>query len=841
MTRRRAAVLVVLASLLAPPAAGAATYRVTTTADVACDPPGACGLRGAIVLSNRSPERDAIVVPAGVYTLTQGALNVAGDVTIQGEGARQTFIDANGAATQQRGFVVSPGSVLIERMTIRDGVAPEGLTQPPYGGNVLNRGGTLILRHTHLTGGSASSGGAVANWFGGVLTLDRSLVARNNATTGGGDGGGVANIGFLDPDTGSLFGEVTIRNTTITDNHAQLGGAVSQWSGAGNQMVIQNATIARNVARNRGGGFLGDDPQEADGTVTIRGSLVAGNLESSAGTVRRANCDVVPTDAGGNLEDLTDCGFKRPDDRQGADPALGNLRDLGGETDVLELGTLSPARDISPRACVTQVDQRDVARPQGVTCDAGAHELTVTYTVAVAPAAGSTRVGVAQDVTVTVRELGRPLAGAAVAFTVDDGPSRGATHTATTDAMGEATWRFAGAAPGTDSVRATYTDPQGGTHAASAQRSWTAPDGAIALTPPPAPGPVGTPQTLTATVTEDGLPVLLRPVTFTVVAGPNAGGTATPSTGGDGRASFSYTGAAAGTDTVRASFQNAFGTAFAADATVVWNPTGLGPDRDEDGILDTPDNCIDDPNPGQADGDEDGVGDACDPLPPGDAPVVTGEIARVRELSGTVFVRLPRGPGARAAQAESGFVPLKGVATVPVGSVVDARKGRMALSTTAGPGRRGSPRLQTGRFAAAMFMIRQARRATRIRRARTREQRALGRWPATDLVLRTPARAARACARTSAPRGLSPVKGVVRLLSGSGKGLFRTVAGASTTITTGGIWIVQDRCRATVTQVGRGRASVFDASLRRTFVVRAGQSYRARARMFGARVPRRSR
>jgi hypothetical protein len=40
------------------------------------------------------------------------------------------------------------------------------------------------------------------------------------------------------------------------------------------------------------------------------------------------------------------------------------------------------------------------------------------------------------------------------------------------------------------------------------------------------------------------------------------------------------------------------------------------PDRDEDGIEDSEDNCPDDPNPGQADSDGDGQGDACEPPPP---------------------------------------------------------------------------------------------------------------------------------------------------------------------------------------------------------------------------------
>jgi hypothetical protein len=259
-------------------------------------------------------------------------------------------------------------------------------------------------------------------------------------------------------------------------------------------------------------------------------------------------------------------------------------------------------------------------------------------------------------------------------------------------------------------------------------------------------------------------------------------------------------------------------------------------DSDNDGIPDAADNCPANANSDQADSDKDRVGNACEILPPGDAPVVAGTTARVEQISGEVFVKLPPGTPIsarmrRLAQAAPGapipgFVPLKGVASVPVGSEIDSRKGQLRLTTSADFKAAGAPqrREQSGSFSAAIFAIKQARNRQAAKASR----------PTTDLVLRTPPGAGRACA-AGPPAGLSPIKGVVRLLTGNAKGRFRTVGAASSSIVTDGIWITQDRCDGTVTQVGRGRASVFDRGLKRTVTVRAGQSYLAKARLFAAR------
>lgn len=247
-------------------------------------------------------------------------------------------------------------------------------------------------------------------------------------------------------------------------------------------------------------------------------------------------------------------------------------------------------------------------------------------------------------------------------------------------------------------------------------------------------------------------------------------------------------------------------------------------DRDGDGVPDASDNCPDAANPDQRDDDRDAIGDACETLPSGALAPVAGERVAVRVLSGEVFVQLP-GASTRAVARQGalpGFEPLKGNASLPVGSVVDTRRGSIALAAAAEFG--GSSR-QQATVATGIFQIRQQRarrRAKRKHRAAT-----------TDLVLRSAPGAARRCA------GGRGGKGIVRTLTAStSKGLFRAFGGASVTTVRQGRWLTEDRCDGTLTEVSRGRAVVFDRVKGRSVTVRARQRFLVRARTFGARKGR---
>lgn len=186
-----------------------------------------------------------------------------------------------------------------------------------------------------------------------------------------------------------------------------------------------------------------------------------------------------------------------------------------------------------------------------------------------------------------------------------------------------------------------------------------------------------------------------------------------------------------------------------------------------------------------------------------------GVAANVAVLSGTVFIRLPGhhaadGPGGPAGS----FVPLKGeTVSVPVGSMIDARKGVLRLATSADYRSASDPRhhVQTGTFSVAIFTIKQLTTRQALARARAQHQRRLTGIPSTDLQLVTPGGAvANARCRRAGPPG----KGIVRAFSGEGKGLYRTFAANSITTVRSATWIVKDRCDGTLTEVGRGSATV---------------------------------
>ena len=298
----------------------------------------------------------------------------------------------------------------------------------------------------------------------------------------------------------------------------------------------------------------------------------------------------------------------------------------------------------------------------------------------------------------------------------------------------------------------------------------------------------------------------------------------------------SYSGLGAGDHTFTVTGTDRWGNVDPTPAGRTWTVAPVS-DRDFDGIADGADNCPDNANAGQGDSDRDGVGDACELLPSGNTPVEAGKAATVKLLSGDVFVKLPPGAsktaftaGLRVPFQGSGFLPLKGVAAVPMGSTLDTRKGEVALTAAINgqPARSRKQLRREARFRAGIFQIRQARKKKKAKASK--------KIPPTATLV-----SAAGAERPCQPRG--PGKGIaVRSLSMTAKGVFRAVGGAATTTPAKGTatFITTDRCDGTVTEVGRGSVAVIAKKGGKRKVVRAGRAYIVRARLFQAKRNRRN-
>lgn len=250
-------------------------------------------------------------------------------------------------------------------------------------------------------------------------------------------------------------------------------------------------------------------------------------------------------------------------------------------------------------------------------------------------------------------------------------------------------------------------------------------------------------------------------------------------------------------------------------------------DRDNDGVPDDRDNCPDVANSDQADSDKDGVGDACEVFEPGNVPPKPGQTSIVAVVSGEVYVKLPTRTalgfsGLRTPFQVTGFQPLKGAASIPLGAEVDTRKGEVKIESAANSYAASDRRAkqQSAQIKSAIFRMKQQR------------AKAKGASISTDVSLLTPPDATSRCTG-------APAKGtVVRTISMVVKGYYRTLGGASTATARSATFNQADRCDGTLTQVGRGSVSLAVKGKQQPVKVKAGQAYLVKAKLFAARKGR---
>ena len=193
-----------------------------------------------------------------------------------------------------------------------------------------------------------------------------------------------------------------------------------------------------------------------------------------------------------------------------------------------------------------------------------------------------------------------------------------------------------------------------------------------------------------------------------------------------------------------------------------------------------------------------------------------GVDVNVQALRGEVLIGV-RGAaagrgGARASQKGLTFVPLSQVRQIPVGSILDTRKGSVRVQSA----RDSRGTRQNGDFARGLFQVLQSRK--RSAKGLT-EVRLKG---SSFASCKTRSRKGRG-ATTSASRR-------IRRLSANTRGRFRTRGRQSSATVRGTKWTTTDRCDGTLTQVTRGKVAVRDFRRKKTIVVKAGKSYLARVR-----------
>jgi hypothetical protein len=202
--------------------------------------------------------------------LTLGQLTISANVTITGNGAQNTIIDAQ---QNSRVFYVSAGSenVAFNGLTVTNGKTTAG-TDHGAGIDFLSSGNLLIVNSTVSTNAStnASGGGIYLNSATATLTLLDSTVSGNS--------------GVADHVKGAAIfaenGNVVVTNSTIYGNTtAGAYGTAGIYAVNGN-VTVTNSTITKNSAN--GGNSEGAGIMTIRGSLTILNSIVSGNKIASS-------------------------------------------------------------------------------------------------------------------------------------------------------------------------------------------------------------------------------------------------------------------------------------------------------------------------------------------------------------------------------------------------------------------------------------------------------------------------------------------------------------------------------------------------------------------------------
>jgi len=350
-----------------------------------------------------------------------------------------TFDTAGVFATQQT-ITLTTGELVIDKDLTIHGPTASALT---ISGNNNSRvfnvqsGNSLLISNLTIAGGRAINGGGI--FSSGNLTITDSTFTDNHAVAGQG--------GAIDSEGGNLV----IINSTISGNTADLDGG-GLLNGGNSIAVLANVTITNNRADADGnasgaGGGLG---QLSSGNLTLNNTIIAANF-AGAGTspndvfVNVGSGSFLDASSSNNLigvdTGLSDISNGSNGNKVGTaavplNPSLNALANNGGPTKTHRLLWFSPAVNAGGNdlardqvgALLTK-DQRGTgfARVVNGTVDIGAFEANyVISTTAGTPQSALVNTAFATNLQATVTESGTTLSGLSVTFTA---PASGASGT----------------------------------------------------------------------------------------------------------------------------------------------------------------------------------------------------------------------------------------------------------------------------------------------------------------------------------------------------------------------------------------------------------------------------
>jgi hypothetical protein len=336
-------------------------------------------------------------------TLADGALTSNVDnLAIIGPGDRTLTFDGD---HEDRVILHGGGGVLkLDHLDITHGYVDDG----KYAGGAVFSSGSVVLAGSRVTESMVGGPGDNAQALGGgglyalrSVTLDESEVSGNESH---GRAAGIC----------AVAGDVSVRNSTISDNHSDLeGGGVFAPGCFGVCTVgeftttIENSTISGNTTGTNGGGVhvtygnvvvqnstitANDAPDAIAGgggifvrnvvngvelapSITIVSSIVAGNTSASAALDIGSFTSLVVE---GDHDIIAALNGTPPSDTLSGDPGLLPLGDYGGPTPTHALAADSPAIDHGSNPGRFASDQRGAGYPRvfGPAADIGAFELS---------------------------------------------------------------------------------------------------------------------------------------------------------------------------------------------------------------------------------------------------------------------------------------------------------------------------------------------------------------------------------------------------------------------------------------------------------------------------------